>query len=476
MYKTQTVQLSFDDFDQPMGLVMNPTNRWILKAETIPWAELEPYYAKLFRNKKGNVAKPFRMAFGALLIQTEFGFSDEETVAQIQENPYLQFFIGLPGYQQEKPFDSSTMVYFRKRLTPEKLAEINEKILAYHEALNKKDDDDTSGGGSSSGNFGTLMLDATCAPSNIKYPQDVELLKDARQHSEQLIDELCQSYSFKKPRTNRKQARKDYLNFAKRKKRPRNFRRKHMKKQLSYINRNMKHIDAFFAKGATLTAAQQTIYETIQRIVSQQQYLLKENVNSVPDRIVSFHQPFLRPIVRGKAKTPTEFGAKLDISLSDGFIRVERLSFDAFNESLDLIEAVEHYAARTGHYPERLLVDKIYRTKANLSYCKEHDIRVSGPKLGRPKKTPNPQNKVIAYQDERDRIQVEREFSLAKRCHGLGLIRAKLASTTLSVIHLAIISLNLSKIQREFLRSLLFSLKNLISYGRNEAFYLLPLF
>ncbi len=53
-----------------MGFVMNPTNRWILKAEMIPWAELEPHYAKFFRNKKGNVEKPFRMAFGALLIQT----------------------------------------------------------------------------------------------------------------------------------------------------------------------------------------------------------------------------------------------------------------------------------------------------------------------------------------------------------------------------------------------------------------------
>ncbi|KAF1297246.1 hypothetical protein BAU15_06775 [Enterococcus sp. JM4C] len=130
MYKTNThTQLSFEDFDQPVGLKMNPGNRWIKKAGIIPWVALEKEYAKNFRNKKGNFAKPLRMALGSLLIQKEYNYSDEETVLQIQENPYLQFFIGLPGYQDEKPFDASTMVYFRKRLDEVTLMEINEKNL-----------------------------------------------------------------------------------------------------------------------------------------------------------------------------------------------------------------------------------------------------------------------------------------------------------------------------------------------------------
>lgn len=157
MYRKQHyVQLAFEDFDQPLGLTMNPQNRWMKKAEIIPWSELEQDYAKLFKNKKGNIAKPFRMAFGSLLIQTEYRYSDEETVAQIQENPYLQFFIGLSSYQQEKPFDSSTMVYFRKRLTPERLQEINEKIIAHQNTEHDSDDDGN--------HHGTLMLDATCVP------------------------------------------------------------------------------------------------------------------------------------------------------------------------------------------------------------------------------------------------------------------------------------------------------------------------
>lgn len=101
MYKSQVnTQLSFEDFNQPIGLTMNPENRWIKEADQIPWVALEKDYAKNFRNNKGNIAKPLRMALGALLIQMFYSWSDEEVVQSIQENPYLQFFIGLPGYQQ----------------------------------------------------------------------------------------------------------------------------------------------------------------------------------------------------------------------------------------------------------------------------------------------------------------------------------------------------------------------------------------
>ena len=108
-------------------------------------------------------------------------------------------------------------------------------------------------------------------------------------------------------------------------------------------------------------------------------------VHSVEHRIVSISQPWLRPIVRGKIKAPVEFGAKFDLSLdSEGYGRIEKISFEAYNESTCLIEAVERFQERTGYYPKRVLADQIYRTRGNRNYCKEHGIRLSGPKLGRP--------------------------------------------------------------------------------------------
>lgn len=187
MYKFGDNQISFSDFGQPVGMKMNPNNRWVRKAETIPWKECEIRYAHLFKNKKGNVAKPLRLALGACIIQAEYGYSDEETVLQIQENPYLQFFCGFPGYRDERPFDPSLMVYFRKRLTPEILGEINELIVKRAKASEKNDNDHSDDGPSgpkeeknkaeeSSDNEGTLIVDATCAPANIRYPQDASLL------------------------------------------------------------------------------------------------------------------------------------------------------------------------------------------------------------------------------------------------------------------------------------------------------------
>lgn len=141
MYKSDNkLQSSFLDFIQLMGLHMNPENRWIDMADMIPWDAFEKKYKHLFKSNTGNVAKPLRMALGALIIQTRFQFSDRELVQHITENPYLQYFIGLLGYQETPPFDASTLVLFRKRINARMLMEANEYLLQENKH-NKKDDD-----------------------------------------------------------------------------------------------------------------------------------------------------------------------------------------------------------------------------------------------------------------------------------------------------------------------------------------------
>ena len=174
MYRYSNGQISLADFKQPVGMNLKESNRWVKKAQTIPWPEIEKRYAALFTNRKGNVAKPLRLALGACIIQVEYGFSDEETALMIQENPYLQYFCGYPGYDDEKlPFDPSLMVYFRKRLTPEVLGEINEMIVRdakerqVKEAESKDGDDDSDGQPGTGGNSGMMIVDATCA---VQYP------------------------------------------------------------------------------------------------------------------------------------------------------------------------------------------------------------------------------------------------------------------------------------------------------------------
>jgi hypothetical protein len=440
MYKKQTSQLSFDDFDQPLGLTLNPNNRWVIKARLVPWASLEADYAKFFPSHEGNVAKPFRMACGALLIQKEFGYSDEELVEQIQENPYLQYFIGLPGYTQERPFDASTLVYFRKRLDKATLNEINEKIIQANQLSQEKESIHDKDSGS---NSGTLILDATCAPQNIKFPTDSEMLNTSREKAEGLIASLCLTMGVKSPRTYRQIARREYLSIVRRKKKSAKFIRKQNKKLLQFLERDLRSISKLQADGGVLTEKETETLVVIQEVAHQQREMLRTHSHSVGHRIVSVSQPYLRPIVRGKARAAVEFGAKLDLSVSGGFFHVERVSYEAFNESEDLVNAVRRYVDREGHYPEVLLADKIYRTRANLAYCKARGIRLSGPALGRPKKDQKV-DKALAYQDNGDRIEVERAFSLMKRCFGLDMIKTKRSDTTETSILLSVIAANLS--------------------------------
>ena len=448
MYRYSNGQIRLSDFKQPMGMNLKESNRWVQKAMVIPWNEIEKRYAALFTNRKGNVAKPLRLALGARIIQAEYGYSDEETALQIQENPYLQYFCGYEGYDDSRlPFDPSLMVYFRKRLTPEIIGEINEMILRDAVKPEEKDDSDDD---DDDKNNGTLIVDATCAPSNIRYPQDVSLLNEARENAEKILDELHKPADGKKPRTYRKRARKEYLQYARSRKHTAKKTRQATRKQLSYLKRDLESIDQKLLKGKVLTERQKERLNTLRKIYEQQKYMLDHNTHSVSDRIVSVSQPFVRPIVRGKPGKPVEFGAKLDISVVNGWTRLETYSFNAYNESGNLQEIAERFKAREGHYPERILADKIYRTRENLRYCKEHNIRMSGPALGRPKKTTEYDAKQ-AHADECERIEVERCFSLAKRKCGMGLVRAKLQETAAHVLAMSVLVLNLRRIQHAFL-------------------------
>ena len=460
MYKKSiNRQLGLNDFDQPIGLKMDPGNRWIRKAAAIPWDRIEDKYANLFGSNVGNVAKPLRMALGSLIIQKEYGFPDRELVEQLTENPYLQYFIGLPGYRAEAPFVPSLLVEFRKRLTAEIISDINEIIIGGDDgdpAAGGDDGDPTAGGweadgaGVEGGNAGTLILDATCAPQDIRYPQDVSLLNEAREKLDAMIDVLCRANGLPRPRTYRRKARRDYLSFAKAKKRGGKAVRKAIRQMLQYVRRNRAHIRKMLDGGLVLGEKQLALLSVLDKLYEQQKHMHDNKTHTVGDRIVSIGQPHVRPIVRGKAAVPVEFGAKMELSMAGGYGRIEKISFDAYNEGGTLVDAVERYREREGRYPERVLADKIYRNRDNLRYCGERGIRLSGPALGRPGK-----NAAAVRKQERtdgiDRIEVERAFSLAKRSYGLGLIRTRREDTTRSSIALSILVMNINRKARVLL-------------------------
>ena len=200
-------QLSLAEFDWPFQTALDESNRWVKLSECIPWDELAEGYYQGLADTHGRPTKDARLMIGAVIIKHKLCLSDKETVAQIQENPYLQYFVGLSGYQMEAPFVPSLLVETRKRMGQSVFDVFQSAIVDSVEeakakqkktSREKSDQDDNeppsvSGGGSpdkEQEHEGKLILDATVAPQAIRYPTDLSLLNEARGFSEQIIDEL----------------------------------------------------------------------------------------------------------------------------------------------------------------------------------------------------------------------------------------------------------------------------------------------
>ena len=477
-------QLSFENFYLPFGGQLNSENRWVRLAEAIPWELVETDYAQQFSERMGAPAKSFRLALGTLIIKEKLGTSDRETIEQIRENPYLQYFLGFSSYRDKVPLDASMLTHFRQRISMTLVSQVNElvvqsilspeeQISEATESVESDDEDDSKGGDghSASGpsgveaasrppNQGQLLLDATCAPADIRYPTDLSLLNEARVASEAIIDILyapLKGTFQKKPRTYRRLARRVYLSVAKQRKPSKAVKRKGMRKQLNFLRRNLRHIDELVAAGASLTQLSRRRYRqllVIGEVYRQQRQMYERRTRRIDDRIVSLSQPYVRPIIRGKAGTPVEFGAKLSVSYVKGCAFLDVLSWDNFNESTHLQQQLEAFYRRFGHYPESVHADQIYRTRANRSWCKARGIRLSGPPLGRPTQDPTAQAalKQQARADEKIRVAIEGKFGQAKRRFSLARVMPKLAQTAQCAIAITFLVMNLER----WLRQLLF--------------------
>jgi transposase, IS5 family len=490
MYRREyTGQLEFENFYLPFSGKLRSDNRWVILAKQIPWDIIEQRYAVNFKGSTtGKPAKSARVALGALIIKERLGTSDIETVEQITENPYLQYFLGFSEYKNEKPFDSSSMTHFRKRFDFDALAEINELVISNAESSEndkgsensdtpKSQNEETTDSNKPS-NKGKLIVDATCTPADIAYPTDLNLLNSAREKTEAIIDAMHKPLIGKKekPRTYRQKARKDYLAVAKKRSSGKKVVRKAVGKQLGYLGRNLQNIDKMACEGllSHLSKSEYRDLLVINELYRQQRHMHDNRKQRIDDRIVSIPQPHVRPIVRGKARSKVEFGAKISVSLVDGFSYVDKISWDNYNESIDLITQIEGYRRRFGFYPESVHADKIYRNQDNRRYCNKYGIRLSGPPLGRPKK-PTAENieelkhkREQIYQDEIDRIAIEGKFGQAKRRFTMNCIMARLANTAETVIMVGFMVMNLEKILSSGLYFLFQLLLGLFSIGQGK--------
>ena len=487
-------QLTLAGFETPFAQKLTSNNRWIKMADAIPWDKIVVHYDNLFKSAEGRPPISGRVILGAMMIKHIESLTDRGTIQHIQENMFMQYFLGYSSFTNEAPFSDTLFVEIRKRLTLELLSKIND-IIALHcikeedqtgqpppappedsnendsavqsdviavttEVTDKSIEQNSVSETTSNvcvqtkSNRGKLITDATVAPQNITYPTDLKLLNAAREKSEELIDKLYSPllHGETKVRTYRQIARKDFLNTAKRKAKSIKVIYKANGSQLRYLKRNLGHIE-FLLKAYPcfpLTPKEQKYLMVLHTVYQQQEQMHRTRSNRIEDRIVNIHQPYVRPIVRGKESAKVEFGSKLQVAIVLGFTFIDHLSWDAFNEGKYLAHTVEKYKERFGFYPAEVLADQIYCTRDNRKQLKEKGIKLIAKPLGRPSS-----KAVAVHLSPGERNPIEGKFGQAKIAYGLDNIKAKLKETSESWIASIALVLNLVAMTRQALASLI---------------------
>ncbi len=479
-------------FETPFEQHLDKSNRWVQLADKLPWDDLVKIYNKKLRLDFGAPSLDGRLVIATLIIKHKLNLSDREVIEMIKENIYLQYFVGLSSFTTKEIFHHTEFVHIRKRLQVADFNEMTEELMREagilpslrqtdqndNESLKRPDKDDSpnvseqtntteeeptktqqneqatapgeqqqcseeNSDEKQSDNGGVMQLDATVADQKIKYPNDVDLLNTGRQETDRLIDILCEQYGLKRPRTYRKVARMRYLNFAKKKNKAAKAIRRARKQQLQFLKRNLKRLDEIIEQVQQQSGTVRLPFEhrdlrilwATRLMYDQQLQMHNANTNRIDNRIVSIYQPYVRPIMRGKAKHKVEFGSKNGISLQQGYVLLEKLSWDAYNECNDLQAAASNYKRRHGYYPEWIIADSIYHTKGNKEFCENNHIKLIGKKLSKRALSKMSYKEKKGHQKlHNSRNHVEGKFGQGKNGYELNEIKAKYANTSASWI------------------------------------------
>ncbi len=433
MYRPQdrTARLLFPELF-PFGGKLDERNRWLRIADLIPWQDLEDEYRKAFSDI-GRPGKDAQLVIGLLLLKHMTGLSDRELVAEVLENPYMQAFCGFRSMATGDVLDASTLAKIRGKLGLSFFRYMEEKtyeVLIERRIIRKKG----------------MLLDATVFPEAIKYPNDVGLLNNVREWLVRSIHKLGKALGVKRPRTYKRKARQEYLKFAKKKAKTKKTIARAKKAMLQYVRRNLRQMWELIE---TAKRRRKKVYQAVTKrlrvageIYRQQREMYARKTHRISDRIVSLHRPYVRPIKTGKQARDTESGAKGALMHVDGFLFLDQLKHEAFNESEFAVAQIAAYKERFGELPPYMAADRKYGTRENREETGQLGIRTSFIPLGRTSKEIQKTDPWFkAKQKERNRI--EGSFGNGKEHYGLDRVKYAGESGTEMWVRAGLLAMNL---------------------------------
>ena len=481
-FTSQKKQLTLDLFRSSLQ-DLDKRNRWVMLGDLLPWAEIEKRYnSKLNNAVKGAGNKPARLVVGAMIVKHKLSLSDEETIQMIQENPYMQYMCGLSEFTDEPIFDPSLFVTIRKRISEQELNEMTVSLLKEQQRLKEErkyregqsndnnqnppasvpvaSDSEAFTDSQGRKHSGVLKIDATCADAEVRYPVDVDLVNDGCRIIEEYTAGVCGLLGIRKPKTPYKSARGIYLELVKRKKKGGKFLKDTLRMMLAYLEKATRMLFDILVSNPLsnefFTPTKKQVLGSVCTMLRQQKEMFANGTHQCANRIVSIFQPHVRPIVRGKAKANTEFGAKIGVSVVEGYTFIDHHSWDAYNESLDLPLQIQLFKERFGCLPATVLADKIYMNRINRNILVDLEVRTYCKPLGRPPKDPPPPEvRIRMAKAVGERNEVECSFGTGKRVYRANNIRAKLPDTARCWTGMCYFVKNVMKFLRELCHALI---------------------
>lgn len=103
-------QLSISEFKMPFEAKLDENNRWVVLSKIVPWEEFARLYYKNFKSNRGAPTKDARLVLGVIIIKHIMKTDDRGVIEMIQENPYMQYFLGLEAFTYEQVMTPSLLV------------------------------------------------------------------------------------------------------------------------------------------------------------------------------------------------------------------------------------------------------------------------------------------------------------------------------------------------------------------------------
>lgn len=289
------------------------------------------------------------------------------------------------------------------------------------------------------------FTDATCYESYVTYPTDVKLIWKCCQEVFNLINRIRKELKLRRSRANHDKHKKHYLHYAKSKKKTNRGRKKLCRGLLKYLDRLLQLANELLQK------PMKTIHldrlPTIEQIKQQQWSIYFGKQTTVPNRIVSLHKPYIRPIKRGKETKPTEFGAKVNKLQVDGISFIEHLSFDAFNEGTRMQSTVDMQRRYFGKCSQ-MGADAIYGTNANRKYCTAEHIATCFKPKGKQGRQAEQKSQMRSILGKVRSTHLEGSFGNEKQHYLLDKIKARTQHTEIAWIFLGMLTSNAVKIAK----------------------------